>query len=342
MGLQQSDIFIKTAIELGIEDMRKNPYLIEHMLDDLVTNRYVKEKYGLKQVEACKEWIANNQIEVNLRPRDDRDRLPCVSIYLENSNEKPDMKSMADQSPESLILLPNKIGKPIPFIVNPFVPEGYDQALGVVEVPDSVNLDIITPGMVLVNPQNGNGYVILGIVEGGLQVGPGQEIDASELAIIPQYKFYKARIDRIFNEEVYSIACNAHGDPQNVIFLWNIVKYSILRYKQALLEGNGMYETVLSSSGGPDLVEWTAPGGERIYVRMFKITCMTEDTWIQAPHRIFESVSFSPKQKKCKGVTGGIKIISNLNTSPFIDPTTQSWTTVEDNGVGPDDDGDDD
>ncbi len=123
-GIFQGDIIIKTAIDLGIEDMKKNPWLIDHMLSDLLRNPYLKEKYGAKQIEACKEWFRNAQIDIVLRGRDDKDRLPCVTIQVGPSNEKPEMKSMADQSTEKAVLLPGKIGKPIPYIVKPFTPAG--------------------------------------------------------------------------------------------------------------------------------------------------------------------------------------------------------------------------
>src|ERR1035437_480512 len=131
MGMFQLDTTIKTAIELGLEDMRKNLWLIDHMLEDMVKNPYLKDKYGQKQIDACKEWFANNQIDIYMRNRDDKDRFPCITITTGTDNEKDDMKSMADQSAETVILMPGQIGKPIPYIVKPFVPTGYDQASGI-------------------------------------------------------------------------------------------------------------------------------------------------------------------------------------------------------------------
>ena len=336
-GIFQGDIFIKLAIELGIEDMRKTPWLIDHMLEDLRENRYTKEKYGKKQIEACKEWLLNNKIDVYVRPRDDRDKLPCVTIELGSSTEKIDMKTMADESTESIMLLPNKIGKPIPFIISPFVPTGYDESTGDLSVDPSVDLSIVTPGMVLVNPSNGNGYVIQDIVAGGLQIEPGQEIDASQLAIVPHYQYYKARIEHSFFEETYIISANAHGDPQNVMFLWSIVKYSILRYRESLLEANGFAESSVNSGGGPDAnTVWTTPGGEKAYTRVLTLNGQIENSWIKSPRRIIESVSFSEKET-CNGIEGGIKILSNLDSPGFIDKSQEIWTTVAEE---PDDDSD--
>jgi hypothetical protein len=63
-GIRQADIAIKTMIDLSVEDMRRNPWLIQHMLSDLVNISYFKDKYGQKQIDACQEWFKNNQIDV--------------------------------------------------------------------------------------------------------------------------------------------------------------------------------------------------------------------------------------------------------------------------------------
>lgn len=328
-GIFQGDIFIKLAIELGLEDIRKNPFLIDHMFEDLKTNRYVKEKYGEKQIDACKEWFANNQIDIYVRQRDDRDHLPCITVEIGQGNEKEDMKHMGDESTETVMLMPNKIGKPIPFIIKPFIPTGYDQATGDLAIDPSIDLSIVSPGMILVNPANGNGYVIQGVTEDGLQIEPGQEIDASQLAIVPHYQYYKARIEHTFFEETYIISANAHGDAQNVMFLWSIALYSILRYRESLLEGNGFAESSVNFGGPDQNTAWTTPGGEKAYTRVFTLSGQTEMSWIKSPQRVIESVSFTPK-KTCKGLEGGIKISSNSNTPGFIDQSEETWTTVED------------
>lgn len=342
-GIFQGDIFIKLAIELGIEDMRKNPWLINHMLEDLKENRYTKDKYGEKQIDACKEWLLNNQIDVYMRPRDDKDRLPCVTIEIGQSNEKIDMKHMADQSTESTILFPNQIGKPISFIVKPFIPAGYDQSTGDLSVNDSTDLSNVEPGMILVNPSNGHGFVIQEITADGLRIEAGHEIDASQLAIVPHYSYYKARIEHSFFEENYIISANAHGDAQNVMFLWSIVKYSILRYRESLLEANGFMESSVNS-GGPDLNQaWSTPGGEKAYTRVLTLNGQIENSWVKSPRRFIESVSIAPK-KTCKGIEGGIKIISNLDSPGFIDQSDESWTTIKDENSSVsdnDEDGDD-
>jgi hypothetical protein len=327
-GIFQGDILILNAIQLGIEDMRKNPWLIQHMLEDLALSPYLKEKYGQKQIDACKEWFSNNQIDVYMYPRDDRDRTPCVTITMNSSNEKPEMKTEGDLSPFTKILYPNEIGKPIPYVVKPFLPTDYNELTGGLSVPNTVDLSLVAPKMILVNPADGTGYVIQHIMAGQLFIGPNQAVSASELGIIPQFQYYEARIERSFFEESYAIECHASGDIQTVMWLWSIVMYSLLRYRQSLLESNGFAESVLSS-GPPGLnMMWSTEGGEKIYSRNINLIGQVQQTWIKAPHRIIENVRLG-QPVDCT-FANGIKILSNLNSPAFIEPEQQLWTTVQD------------
>lgn len=321
-GIFQGDIIIKTAIELGIEDMRKNPWLIDHMLKDLKTINYFVDKYGEKQIAACKEWFRNSQIDVYLRGREDKDRLPCVTIQLGPSNEKSEMKTMADQSTEKVILMPSEIGKPIPFIVKPFVPTGYDEATGVVSVSLDLDLSGVAAGMILVNPANGDGYVIQDITDEGIVIEPNVEIAATQFGIVPGKPYYEAREEHAFFDETYNIGCHAHGDPQNLIFLWSIVKYSILRYRESLLEANGFAESTISSAG-PDFDQaFTTEGGEKAWARFMTLNGQIENSWIKSPRRFIEAVAL--KKKSGNGYIGGISIISN--TFPDIEDRSKvNW-----------------
>lgn len=319
-GIFQGDIVLKTAIDLFIDDMRKNEWLIDHMLESLTIGPYVRDKYGKKQVDACKEWFRNNQIDVYVRPRDDKDRLPCITIELGGSSEKQEMRHMGDLSVFKRILIPQEINKPIPYVIPAFTPVGYTERTGLLEVPTSVDLTKIAAGMFLVNPATGNGYEILDINQSGIFVEPNLAIIASELAVLPKFQYYEARVEHSFFEESYNISCHGHGDIQITLWLWSIAKYSLLRYRQSLLEANGFAETHVHSSS-PDLnYEMTQEGGDKVYTRSISITGQVENTWIKAPHRFIENSHF------------GIKIISNLNTPSFFDTADEPWTTAEDSG----------
>lgn len=328
-GIFPADIIILTAVELFIEDMRKNPFLIEHMLQDLVASPYLRKKYGQKQIDACREWFMSNQIDIYMRPRDDKDRLPCVTITLGGSQEKLEMKHMGDLSPFKKILYPNEIGKPIPYVVKPFEPTSYDPQTGLIDIPETIDLIGVASNMILVNPANGEGYIITGVGPNTISIGPNQTIVGTQFGIVPHYQYYEARIERSYFDESYNIGCHAHGDPQTVLWLWAIVKYALLRYRESLFEANGLAQSYISS-GPPDANEtFTTPGGEKAFTRVITLTGQVENTWIKEPHRFIETVVLK-EDLECDNYVGGIKIMSNLNPPAFINPKTETWTTVED------------
>ena len=334
MGMFQLDTTIKTAIELGLEDMRKNLWLIDHMLEDMVKNPYLKDKYGQKQIDACKEWFANNQIDIYMRNRDDKDRFPCITITTGTDNEKDDMKSMADQSAETVILMPGQIGKPIPYIVKPFVPTGYDQASGIIGIPPNVDAaGMIAAGMILVNPANGEGFVIVDATDIAILVAPGTVLNAATLAVVPKYQFYEARIEHTFCQLAITIGCHVHGDTQTLLWLHSIVKYAILRYREGLLEAQGFSQTNLSSGDMLEDPNFQGAGGEKAFLRKILLTGQIEESWIKSPRRFIETIAL--KEQLGNGYVGGIKILSNADTPDFIDKNKETWYTDAENEIDP-------
>jgi hypothetical protein len=331
-GVFQGDVIIKAMVDLGLDEMRKNPWLLRHAFESLFVTRYIAEKYGEKQVDAAKEWLINNKIEVTMRPRDDKDQLPMVTILPLPSNEKIEMKSMGDMSTMRKILMPNEIGKPIPYIVKPFVPLAYDQGTGLLALSiNTIGVETVVPGQILVNPENGTGYEILSVVGVNsttiaIQIEPGIVLMGTQFGVVPEFQYYEARIEHTFNQETYSIGCYAHGDVQSLIFLHTIVYYAIMRYRQTLLEGSGFAESVVNSGELAEDKNFTGPGGEKAYSRFITLTGQVEQSWIKAPQRYIESFVV----KNTEEMAGGITILSNLNTPPIINQQNESWVTAED------------
>lgn len=328
-GIFQTDSVVLTAIQLGLEDFKNNPWLIAHVLNDYTANQYLNEKYGQSQINACLEWLQNNKINVVLRPRNDKDEMPLVAISIGMSQEKEDMKHMGDTSTESVILLPQEIGKPIPYIVKPFTPLSYDINTGIIEIdPTTEGLDGVAAGMILVDPSNGQGFSIIDIVPDGIQIEAGISLTATQLGIVPQYPYYKANIEHTFCNERVEVSCYCHGDPQTVQWLHSIILYSILRYRESLLEANGFAQSSVSSSALSEDPYYSGPDGEQAFVRTITITGQTEHTWIKQPRRFIEKIAI--KKETPDGFIGGIQIISNLDTPDFFDQSEEAWTTIED------------
>jgi hypothetical protein len=325
MGLFNGDIVIKTAIELGMKDIRQNLWLIDDILSQVVQDEYLKDAYGQKEIDACKQWFANNNIPVYLRYRRDKDEFPCITIALQSSNEKIEMKHMGDASTEVETLMPEQIGKPISYIVKPFTPDNYDISNGEITVPNTVKINKVRPGMILVNPSNGNGYVITSVKDQSIFIEPGIEIDAIKLGVVPQFPFYRARREHTFFQETYSIGCHVHGDPAALLWLHAIVMYCLLRYREGLLEARCFTESAFSSSDFAPNNNFNNPGGELVYSRYINLTGQVEVSWLKTPQRIIESADLVDYDEPFKG---GIKIISR-KAPDFLDTEEDVWTTID-------------
>ena len=328
MGIFQGDVIIKAAIDLSLEEMRKNLWLFDHIFESLKAIPYVSDKYGQSNIDAAREWFRNNKIDVYMRPRNDKDQMPCVTIYPGASPEKEEMRTEADASTELVQLMPSQIGKPIPFVVKPFTPLGYDEDTGEVSIdPNTVGLDVVTAGMVLVNPANGEGFKILDVTADAIVIQANLNIKATQFAVVPQFPVYQARVEHTFMQENYVVGCYAHGDPQNTIWLWSIVLYAILRYRETLLEANGFTQSTVNSGELMEDPNYEGPGGEQAFVRFITLNGQVENSWIKSPKRYIESIVL--KNRDANGITGGIKILSNLDAPPTVDPTQENWYTVD-------------
>lgn len=326
-GIFPADAVLKTSIELGLADLRANPWLIDYMMSDFTQNQYLKQKFGQKQIDSLKEWIANNNIDIGLGYNPDTMKLPRVSIIIGRQDEKADMKTMGDSSTERVKLLPNQVGKPIPYIVAPVAPIDYEPETGEVEFADTVDLHNVVPGQILVNPDNGKGYVIENIIGQSLMIETGLQISASQFGVVPAKSFYTARVEHTFMQANYTVVCTAHGDAQTAIWLHDIILFCLFRYRESLIEALGLSESIISSG---DLgIDSDVPmnGPEYAWSRPITITGQIEQFFVKSPKRFIENVALI--ENLCEGYIGGISIISNTDPAQ-IDKTKNTWYTDTD------------
>jgi hypothetical protein len=330
MGLWQGDVILKTAIELMIDDIKKDPWLIEDIFSDLLENPYLKEKYGMKEIQRAKDFLLNNRINLYMQHRLDSQNFPCVTISEGAMDEDKSLATLADQSEIVDELEPDKIGKPISFIVNPFDVVSYDQTNGIVEMPSNSNFKYISTGMFAVDPDTGNGYEILGKSgKNKFKIEAGVDLDVSRLAIVPKYQVYRARRERIVSQTSYTIGCHCEGDPGNLIFIFNLVKYGLLRYREGLFEFS---QFELSTIKCTDMVKNDAFGKENVYSRFIVLSGQVVEDWIKSPFRIIEAADIkSPSEDEINLTNVGIKVISNKNTIEESEEAENDlWVTIDD------------
>ena len=326
-GIFQGDLIIKAAIELGLKDMREHPYVIEDVFRSLIENPLLNRVYGIKEIAKAKEFILNNDIPVYMHHRLDKKEYPCITIALGSSTEDTSLSRLGDATPFYEDFTPSEIGKPIPYIVPPFHYESYDSETGILVIGDndvSENIQYLHAGMVLVDPDTGNGYIIEGISGNcEIQLSAGLTLPKCKLAVIPSTPLWRARREMSTSQTQYNIGCHVDGDPSYLIFLHDIVRYTLFRYKESLLETNNFQLSRLSSS---DIVKNDYHGVENVYSRWITLSGQVEETWLKSPKRFIEAIAF--KDNEAELFDSGIKIISKERLKDADLPNTL-WTTID-------------
>jgi hypothetical protein len=323
MSIFAGDAIIKAAVELGLDDLRKNPWLVEDIFSDFIENPILAQKYGMKEIQNAKDFLMNNKIHIFMSHRLDKEEFPAITIALGDSSEDKSLATLGDQSADIEDMDAEDIGRPIQYIVKPFEIVNYNQAAGVITIPSDPNFKYINEGMLLVESSTGNAWVIRGKKSGNrVIIDAGTELDGDKFGIAPKYQLYRARRERIISQETYNIGCHVHGDPSTLLFLFGFVKYCLLRYREGLLEANNFQLSNLSCT---DLIKNSAFQAENVYSRFITLSGQTEESWIKTPYRIIEAVGIQ------EGDATGITILSNKDTDSDSDESENDlWDTMDD------------
>lgn len=328
----QTDVFLKTLLEENLEQIKQNPWLLDHILWDFTHNQFLKTKYGEKQVRACKEWFATNTPNIFHQFVKDKEKFPLIAITLGSSTEVQELRTLSDVDVETIGLAPTEVGQKIPYVVPPFIPVGFEPSTGTVEVPVGIDIAPVSPGMVLLNPSTGTGTPVLSINGQTILIQKNLELDASQLGVVPQYRYFQTRLGRSFFQETWNLTC-ATNDPQTLLWLHSIVIFGLLRYRE-FMEHNGILEITGFSSSDIFNADFSNAEGEEIYCRQITITNKVQQSWPRDLHKKIESIILRDTNPEAvtvsdpQGYVGGIRIVSNL-TTPALEQNDTSWYTVD-------------
>lgn len=325
MSIWQGDVFFRRIIELILRDVRQNPWLMDDILSDFVTDPMLSGIYGQKEIENAKKWINDNEISVFLPHRMDLEKMPCVTIAIGSNMEDRSLARMADMTHIVETLQPTQVGKVVPYIIPPFYYTSYDQATGFFEVPGTVDLVIIQPNMAVINPQTGAGFIITSKNNNGFFITPGTVINFDVIAVIPEYRIYKARREIATFQENISIGCHVHGDPNALLWLYSIMMYGLLRYREGLIESRNFQISNLTTT---DMIRNDAfqSFGENVYSRFITLTGQVENTWIKAPKRVIETINI------IDGIDAGLIMINKDGgqVPDIVDSEEEIWVSKTD------------
>jgi hypothetical protein len=322
MSLFPGEVLIKRIIEVAIDDLKKNEWIIQDIFSDFIENPLLEKIYGYKEIDNAIKFIKNTRINFYLNLRMDNVEFPAITINLSSSQEARDLATLADSDYCVKEYTPEEINKPINYIVKPSNIVNYDNITGIIQLEENVqDFQYVRKNMIAINPDNGNGWVILDVLSNNrIKIIENANANFSKIGIIPQYQIYRARRERIISREDYQIGCHS-TDPSTLLFLYSLVKYALLRYREGLLEHHNFQ---LSNISATDMISNPNFGADNIYSKWINIQGQVEERWIKTPFRIIETVGI----EDCLGQSG-IKICSNKDTDfNTIEGDNDLWTTI--------------
>lgn len=273
-GIFQGDLIIRTAIMAALEDIRRNPYLLDYVFASLKYDDLTKKQYGAADIERAKAWFLKNRITVALALKLEPTQLPAISISLRESVEEN--PTLGDKHYKVSEDIPADSSFQWTNIAGPFDAVSYNTTTGLITVPSEIseNLSIFT-GMLLVL-KTGETLEILDVLEDGLVVAPDLDVDMSGMVIRAIPPSNVALLESVFSKETYLIGVHVQGEPIYALYLWSILKFALYRYKQAYLEARNFERSVMSST---DFAQNEAMGVENVYSRWISLTGYTKDVW---------------------------------------------------------------
>ena len=314
MAIIATDILIKSMLEAAIADYRANSWIVEDVFSGLASDPLAAPEAGWKEVKTAMNWFQRTDIPVLLQHRiGDAPKIPCISIAYQPSREMQERASLGDDGiVEDYTSHGNGEIIAVQKITRNFTPSEYDKSEGLFTMPKGVSTEVMSSGNYVV-AKSGKAYEITRIVgTKQFNVAPGTIDDFTDCYIAPKSTVWNVHREITFLSESYQIGCHTQNDPSTTIWLWQLVFYSFLRYKEAFLEGRGFELSGLQSSALERNQQFEA---ENVFSKYITISGQTCGTWIKfiAP--------------KLESVTGGIKI---LDASTAIDLDTTYGDNSED------------
>lgn len=290
MGILATDLLIKSMLEAALLDLRANPWILDDIFGGMADDVMSSPESGWKEVSAAKSWFLQTDIPIVTQHRiADAPRIPCVSIAYMPSREMQDRTSLADdgQVEDYSVATPGRGAKAVLKILSNFTPDAYNKATGQITMPKDKTTDLMSIGNFIV-AKNGHAYSVLTIDgKNKFRIKAGTSDDFTDCYIAPKSSVWNVHRELTFLHESYSIGCHTQNDVSTTIWLWQIIFYSFLRYKEAFLEGRGFELSDLQNS---ELQKNQELQMENVFSKYITISGQVQVDWIKFIAPRLESV----------------------------------------------------
>jgi len=279
MGVQATDILLKTMIEGALADLRKNNWILDDIYADLALDPLAKMDYGWKEVMRAKEWFLGNNIDVYLTNRVDTPRFPCISVVRLSSREMTERDELGDGLDDSEIV-PHNITALPQQMYGPFTAVAYDPSTGTLTLPSNLTTSRMFVGQFLVSKVSGKAYVINTVSgQSTFTIAEGTVDDFTQAYIAPPTALWNLSKERTWLEETFAIGMHTESDMNQAIWMRQLIQYIFLRYKEAYIERRGV--ALSTFNVGSIDINPHFNGTEMVYSCMMTFTGQVEANFIK-------------------------------------------------------------
>lgn len=253
--------------------MRADPSVLDTVFAGLVQDDLTSGEYGAAQVQQAKEWFLKTDIPVFMATRIDEYKLPAISISLQESVETEstlgDMHYDTQEDTEA----------EWPIAAGPFAPVTYLAGSGMMRLPAAVVAEApLVAGMILID-RVGRLHPVLEILDDDLiSIAPGTIADFSQALLKNPKPKFLTPLESLCFRETYSIGIAASSEVIYLYYLYSIVAFALLRYKETLLEARGFERSTMAWS---DIKRMEANEVELAFSRYCTMTGYVRQIWIK-------------------------------------------------------------
>lgn len=248
MAVRASDLYFSTVVKLMIDDLRRNRFLVDDILADVVNDPILSTLYGQKEVNKFNLFL-DKEIQVNLEYAIDTTKLPAIAIRCGGGTE--DTSSTGDPlgdgfREEDVTTASLKGAMIVPrIIIDKCTPILYDSTTGKVTFDSTVDLTPVYPDMVIFDEIAKIAYPILTVIDqSNLFIAIGSKPNMTNCTIRAKSQTAVNIRREFFVSEQVTLICMG-VEPVEVIYLYQMMLYLIARNRLNYFETKNFRTTTI-------------------------------------------------------------------------------------------------
>jgi hypothetical protein len=321
VGIHQSDVVIRSAIEASLADLRANPWLLDYVFASLPQDVLTWKEYGEKDLQEAKKWFMSTHVGVSVMPRLDESKWPQITIELLESSEVVPEAIIGDVNYDPT----EDNDSSWPALTPKFTPVSYQPSTGIIRLAVAPEA-WLGAGMYIVDHVGQEHEIIEVIDEKSFKIDPMTVADFRTATLRGHRPGWKVDVESSSFKETYRVGIHCVSEPAHLTWLHSIVQFALLRYKQVLLEARGFERSTISSSQMSLDQRFET---ENVFTRFITVSGFVRQFWPKTVARVLDGVELDTMQVSGIAFSGQNKDMTVLpNANPLDEPWVGNLDTI--------------